>query len=188
MDDRVKAAAQGALRRLGTGSLGAAVSQALPQSGRGALRLGTLTLAQLSNLAYLQAEDPVVQQVLEALRSGRPVYLDRPAVERALDLPSYPPRMQEQFARWFSRISGYGIHLTGEAEPLRAATPAVTAPPAPPPPKAPAPPPATLAEAESPERQVLADILGQTCPSGSPCVLEPTKGCCGSGRCKSLGF
>jgi len=179
VEERVRAAAQGALRRLGSGSLSAAVRSVPGQ----AVRLDRLTLAQLSNLAYLQAEDPLVQEVMEAIRTGRPVHLDRPAVEAHLGLAAYPPRMQEQFARWFSRISGYGVHLTGAEAPSPAPgrpTPSSSVP-------VPLPV-ATPSCVESPEREVLADILGAACSSERPCVLEPGKGCCGSGRCKTLGF
>lgn len=179
MDERVNAAAQGALRRLNAGLSAIAVAG---QASKEALRLDRLTLAQLSSLAYLQAEEPVVQQVLDALRSGRPVYLDRPSVEKALVLSSFPPRIQEQFARWFSRIAGYGIQLTGETQPLSSSAAA------PAPSKAATAGPGHAQPVLPPERQVLADILGETCPAESPCVLEPKKSCCGSGRCKSLGF
>jgi len=179
VEERVRAVAQGALRRLGSGSLSDAVRQVPGE----ALRLERLTLAQLSNLAYLQAEDPLVQEVVEAIRTGRPVHLDRPSVEAHLGLTAYPPRMQEQFARWFSRISGYGIHLTGAqtppGAPAQRTTPAATTPAAPA---------GAGPAADSPEREVLADILGSACSSERPCVLEPGKGCCGSGRCKTLGF
>ena len=40
----------------------------------------------------------------------------------------------------------------------------------------------------TPDRQILSAILGDAVPESHPCWLEPDKACCGSGRCKSLGF
>jgi hypothetical protein len=137
------------------------------------------------------------------LKHGRPVFLDRPAVEARLGLEQYPPRVQEQFRRWFIRIAGYGVALTN------AEAPASTAPAvhrgfeaAPAPPAAGTAPPAPAPEAEasvaqpaartfslaSPDRQVLSQILGEAAPEPHPCVKEPGMACCGSGRCKTLGF
>ncbi|MCI4398559.1 MAG: hypothetical protein JHC34_06935 [Acidobacteria bacterium] len=196
MDERLKSVAQGALRILGARSPdavppnggGRACSNCGVTRSGGELRISSITLAQLSHLAYLQAGEPLVDEVIEALRAGRPVHLDRPAVEAALDLGSYPPRMQETFARWFVRISGFGVHLA----------------------QAPAPPPinregafaeaASLPAAESPvsgaaqaapafpEKAVLSEILGGACTPGAPCVLEPGKPCTGTGRCKEFGY
>ncbi len=171
----MRSVAEGALRLL---AAGAPAADAEPSCE---LLITRLTLSQLSRLAYLQAGEPVVDQVLEALRAGRAVHLDRPAVEAALGLGAYPPRMQEQFARWFVRIAGYGVHLAqGEA------TPAAPAVPAPVPAARTGP--VVAAAAMEPERAVLAEILGNACPADRPCLLEPSKACCGSGRCKALGF
>lgn len=179
MDERVKALARGALRRLENLPSGPAGPPPPPAAGGGeALCIASLTLPQLSRLAYLQAGDPLVDRVLEALRGGRPVYLDRPAVERSLGLAEYPPRVRERFARWFVRIAGLGVALVGQEE-------------APPLPEAPRPSPPTSAPAEAPptpDRQVLKEILGEALPEPHPCWLEPEKACCGSGRCKTLGF
>ena len=186
MDPRVETLAKGALRRLGVGpSAGPARPDASP------LELNRLTLPQLARLAYLQADDPLVAEVLEAMRRGRPVTMDRPAVEAALGLADYPARVREQFARWFSRISGYGVALRGsatEARPERGIPPepASTSEPA-----APSPPrfePAAAAEPASADRQVLSEILGGLSAEDHPCWIEPGKVCCGSGRCKTLGF
>ncbi len=178
MDERVKALAQGALRRLGSLPSGTATPPPKPSpGGDGALRLSSLTLPQLSRLAYLQAGDPLVDQVLTALKSGRPVYLDRPAVERALSLAEYPPRVREWFSRWFIRISGLGVALVGQEEaPLPEASRPAPSPPLP------------SGTSLTPDRQVLREILGEAVPEPHPCWLEPGKACCGSGRCKTLGF
>lgn len=178
MDERVKALAQGALRRLGALPSGTAPPPPPPApGGDGALRLSSLTLAELSRLAYLQAGDPLVDRVLTALREGRAVYLDRPAVERALSLAEYPPRVKEWFSRWFVRISGLGVALVGQEE---ASPGGASSPPAPPPPPS--------GTSLTPDRQVLREILGEAVPEPHPCWLEPGKACCGSGRCKTLGF
>lgn len=209
MDERVKALALRALHRLG--STPAPSPPSPPRGGASpeeALRLSSLTLAQLSRLAYLQAGDPLVDRVLTALRSGRPVYLDRPAVERSLGLSEYPPRVREWFSRWFIRIAGLGIALVGrEEEPApsaargerkfaaedgryfaaeggratRGGAPAPRKPEA-----APAEP--SESSGLTPDRQVLREILGEVAPEPHPCWLEPQKACCGSGRCKTLGF
>ncbi len=176
MDPRVSEIAKGALRRLGT-----PVEQGggtLPEE----LRIGALSLPQLSRLAYLQAGDPLVDQVLAMLRAGRPVFLDRPAVEAKLRMAEYPPRVQEQFARWFTRISGYGVALTSGSSTPETSASARELPPA-----------AGSAPVQSltllsPESQVLSEILGEAVPEPHPCYLEPDKACCGSGRCKTLGF
>jgi hypothetical protein len=186
--DRVSSIAQRALQRLGAPAPTAGSSAALPRE----VRLRELDMPQLARLVYLQAGDPVVDRVLAMLKAGRPVYLDRPAVESALGLADYPPRLQEQFNRWFSRLAGYGIHLTAEAaSPL----PVVSQPPrapvaaAPPPPRPlPAAAPATAAIVGRPDQQIFAEILGDAVPEPHPCVKEPGKACCGSGRCKTLGF
>lgn len=154
----------------------------------GELRISSITLGQLSHLAYLQAGEPLVDEVIEALRTGRPVHLDRPAVEGALKLESYPPRMQETFARWFVRISGFGVHLTQAQAPPPinrdgAAVEAALRPAA----QGPATGVAQSALA-FPEKAVLSEILGGACTSGAPCVLEPGKPCTGTGRCKEFGY
>lgn len=186
MNPRVSEIAKGALRRLGT-----PVEQGggtLPEE----LRIGALSLPQLSRLAYLQAGDPLVDQVLAMLRAGRPVFLDRPAVEAKLRMAEYPPRVQEQFARWFTRISGYGVALTSGSSTPETSASARELPPA----ASPAPQSAPAAGSTpvqsltllSPESQVLSEILGEAVPEPHPCYLEPDKACCGSGRCKTLGF
>lgn len=179
MDERVKALARGALRRLAPLPSNPAPPPAPPASPvEGPLRIASLTLAQLSRLAYLQAGDPLVDRILEALKDGRPVYLDRPAVERALGLAQYPPRVREWFSRWFIRIAGLGVALVGQEE----AAPLPEAP-------RPSPPPGSSSEAPpTPDRQILREILGEAAPEPHPCWLEPQKACCGSGRCKTLGF
>ncbi len=185
MDDRLKSVAQGALRLLGEEpAIGRAahspsVSPPAGAESEGSLFISSLTLAQLSRLAYLQAGDPLVDQVIEALRSGRPVHMDRPAVEALLELGQYPPRMRETFARWFVRISGFGVHLA------QAGKAAVEAPPPAGESHAGAVVSATL---PSPEKQVLTDILGGACTSGGRCILEPGKPCTGTGRCKEFGY
>jgi hypothetical protein len=199
VDARVRQIAKAALEKLG-----APPEHAGPLPGE--LRLSSLTLPQLSRLAYLQAEDPLVEQVLAMLKHGRPVFLDRPAVEARLGLEQYPPRVQEQFRRWFVRIAGYGVALTNAeapASPAPAAHRGFEAAPAPPAPATPgtaSPAPAPEAEAPgkgpaartlslaSPDRQVLSQILGEAAPEPHPCVKEPGMACCGSGRCKTLGF
>ncbi|MFZ5983003.1 MAG: hypothetical protein ACOYXN_01425 [Acidobacteriota bacterium] len=190
MDGAVKDLAAGALRRLSE----ARVAPAAPGSGRlpAELRITKLSLAELSRLAYLQAGDPLVDQVLAMLQAGRPVFLDRPAVERVLGLSSYPPRLQEQFARWFIRISGMGVALVGEdagggpsTTPAEEnATAAISAPdPDPAAPQAP-----RTEVLSTPDRQILREILGEAEPEAHACWIEPGKACCGSGRCKTLGF
>ncbi len=179
MDARLTEVARTVLRKLES-----------PQSGLPAeLRIGAVSLAQLSRLAYLQAGDPLVEQVLAMLREGRPVYMDRPAVEASLGLAAYPPRLQEQFARWFVRISGYGIALTGRPE-AQAPSPAsaVPASPLPSPPAAPPVPEVRVLPVVTPDRQIFSQILGDAVPEPHACVKEPGKACCGSGRCKTLGF
>jgi hypothetical protein len=146
-----------------------------------------VSLIQLSRLAYLQAGDPLVDQVLAMLKAGHPVFLDRSAAEASIRLSEYPPRVQEQFQRWFVRIAGYGIALAGTEDTGRSPScqpPAI---------QAPKPPPARPLEATrvptlTPDRQILSEILGNAVPESHPCWLEPRKGCCGSGRCKQLGF
>jgi hypothetical protein len=186
--DRVSSIAQRALQRLGSPA---------PSAGGGALprevRLGRLDMPQLARLVYLQAGDPVVDQVLAMLKAGRPVTMDRPAIEASLGMADYPPRLQEQFNRWFSRLAGYGIHLTAEVptSPLPAASPTPRAPAAPllPQPR-PIPPAAPVAVTVigRPDQQIFAEILGEAVAEPHPCVKEPGKACCGSGRCKTLGF
>ena len=185
MDPRVSEIAKGALKRLGTPA----------EQGTGALpaelRIGAISLPQLSRLAYLQAGDPLVDQVLAMLRAGRPVFLDRPAVEAKLGMTEYPPRVQEQFARWFIRISGYGVALTGgsAAQDAPAAARPIPPPESPVRRSAPAgPPPVTSLTLLRPDGQILSEILGEAVPEPHPCYLEPGKACCGSGRCKTLGF
>jgi len=184
VDGRVDAIARLALQRLD--------APMRPSSGRtgplpAELRIGALPLAQLSRLVYLQAGDPLVDQALAMLKAGRPIFLDRAAIEVALGFADYPPRLQEQFNRWFSRLSGYGIALTGDPA-STADTPASPAslpmlPPAPIPPR-------SFASAVLPraEEQIFAEILGDAVPEPHPCVKEPGVMCCGSGRCKTLGF
>jgi hypothetical protein len=190
---RVESIARRAMERLGQvpapgGSSGPALSE---------LRIGSLTMAQLSRLVYLQAGDPLVDLVLSMLQSGRPVYLDRAGVEAALGLDRYPPRMLEQFNRWFSRLSGYGIALVGQdappaaprswadsAVPARGAGEAISNPFLPgAKPHSPAAP-----GSSCPEAQIFSEILGDAVPEPHPCVKEPGSPCCGSGRCKTLGY
>jgi hypothetical protein len=132
-----------------------------------------------------------VDQVLAMLRAGRPVFLDRPAVEASLGLGGYPPRVQEQFARWFIRISGYGVALTGGSAAHDAPAAALSMPPPESPVRrsAPAgPAPVTSLTLLRPDGQILSEILGEAVPEPHTCYLEPGKACCGSGRCKTLGF
>ncbi len=192
MDSAVKSLAAGALRRLSGPSAppddpGAPESAPLPAE----LRITRIGLAELSRLAYLQAGDPLVDQVLAMLRAGRPVFLDRPAVERAIGLSSYPPRLQEQFARWFIRISGTGVALVGEESERGSSLPSAERAPAQPPPDSPAPAASQAAPSRtlsSPDRQILREILGEAEPEPHACWIEPGKACDGSGRCKTLGF
>ncbi len=186
--DRVSSIAQRALQRLGSSAPAAASGGALPRE----VRLGKLDMPQLARLVYLQAGDAVVDQVLAMLKAGRPVYLDRPAIESSLGMADYPPRLQEQFNRWFSRLAGYGIHLTAQASapPLPAAPPA-TRPPAPAPVQvrpSPAAAPVTATVIGRPDQQLFSEILGDAVAEPHPCVKEPGRACCGSGRCKTLGF
>lgn len=177
MDRRVSDVAHGALRRL---SAAPAVPEAPGELPR-ELRIGSIGLPQLSRLAYLQAGDPLVDQVLAMLKAGRPVFLDRPAAETSIRASEYPPRVQEQFQKWFTRIASFGVALTGSASPPREA-PSLRVSPAPPAIEVKALPSLT------PDRQILSAILGDAVPESHPCWLEPDKACCGSGRCKSLGF
>jgi hypothetical protein len=182
VDPRVSEVAKGALRKLSEPA-GAEALPALPAE----LRIGSVNLVQLSRLAYLQAGDPLVDQVLAMLRAGRPVFLDRPASEASIRLSDYPPRVQEQFQRWFVRISHYGIALTGA--PVSARGSLLKAPLV----QSPAPSPIPRPEPKgvsvlTPERQILSEILGNPAPESHPCWLERKKACCGSGRCKTLGF
>jgi hypothetical protein len=182
VDPRVSEVAKGALRKLSE-PVGAEAFPAFPAE----LRIGPVSLVQLSRLAYLQAGDPLVDQVLTMLRAGRPVFLDRPAAEASIRLSDYPPRVQEQFQRWFVRISRYGIALTGAPAPARASLPNAPSDqtPAPSPIRPPQPKGVSVL---TPERQILSEILGNAAPESHPCWLEPKKACCGSGRCKTLGF
>lgn len=170
MDPRVSSIAEAAVRRMG--------APATPEAGR-ALRLDSLTLSQLSNLAALRADDPLVARVLEALRSGAPVLLDRPRTEADLDLGSYPQPLRAQFDRLFARIASLGVALAGEAAPPR---------PSPDKPAGASPSPVKAAT-DRPERQAFEVILGAVDPAPHPCFLEPDKACesC-SGRCRTLGF
>ena len=182
MDPRVSDVARGALRRLsephGTGT-----SRALPEE----LHIGAVSLVQLSRLAYLQAGDPLVDQVLETLKAGRPVYLDRAAAEASIHLSEYPPRVQEQFQRWFVRLSRYGIALTGtQAVPAAPSCEAPLSYTAGSPPAGPVT--VQAVSTVTPDRQILSQILGDVVPEPHPCWLEPRKACYGSGRCKQLGF
>ena len=196
MDEKLTTIAQGALRILGPAtpasrqpaSNDASCAHCGATGSVGELRLLAMSLAQLSHLAYLQAGDPLVDQVIEALRLGRPVHLDRPTVEDALGLKRYPPRMQETFARWFVRISGFGVHLT-QSPALKAAA-QMTASAAPPAPTSSAEQESSLSPVSmaSPEKTVLSDILGETCSSDHPCIMEPGRPCTGTGRCKEFGF
>ncbi len=184
MDGRVDAIARLALQRLD-----APMRHSSGRTGPlpAELRIGALPLAQLSRLVYLQAGDPLVDQVLAMLKAGRPVFLDRAAIETALGFTDYPPRLQEQFNRWFSRLSGYGIALTGSPAP-ETGTPAKpvslpSLPPAPPAPRR-----VSAGIVPRAEEQIFAEILGDAVPEPHPCVKEPGVMCCGSGRCKTLGF
>lgn len=170
MDPRVSVVAEAALRRMG----------GVPRPARGEpLRIEALTLAQLSDLAAPRPDDPLVAGVVEALRAGTPVLLDRARIEAALDLGGYPPRLREQFERWFARIASFGVALVGE-----------TAPSPPPPERTDGVPPSLArAPADHPERQVFEAILGTVDPASHPCFLDPGRICqsC-SGRCRTLGF
>lgn len=182
---RVEAIARRALERLGSPPFAAITAGAAPSG----LRITRIDMPQLVRLVYLQAGDPLVDQVLAALKEGGPVYLDRPAIETALGLAEYPPRLQEQFNRWFSRLAGYGIALVA-ARPsplLSACGEAMSAPPVSPVPHAPPPRPSGLTLAR-PEQAIFSEILGEAVPEPHPCVKEPGHACCGSGRCKTLGF
>lgn len=178
MDPRVTSIAEGALRRMG---------EPARRTPEGALRLGTPSLSQLSNLAALRLEDPVVARVVQALRDGTPVVLDRRRVESELHFESYPPRLREQFGRWFSRISAMGVALVGPDGPEAAG------PPPSPPSRDPLPPRAAqevpTAPPARPERRVFEAVLGAVDPVPRPCLLEPDKPCANcSGRCETLGF
>lgn len=147
-------------------------------------------MPQLVRLVYLQAGDPLVDQVLAALKAGRPVYMDRPAIETALDLAHYPPRLKEQFNRWFSRLAGYGIALVAERPspllPSASGKPpdsCAVSPAAPPPPARP-----SGSAPVRPEEAIFSEILGEAVPEPHPCVIDPSRVCCGSGQCKTLGF
>ena len=182
MEPRVSDVARGALKRLSEAA-GAEAFSALPAE----LRIGPVSLVQLSRLAYLQAGDPLVDQVLAMLKAGRPVCLDRSAAEASIRLSDYPPRVQEQFQRWFVRIAGYGIALTGATETGR--RPSCQAPSVQASEPSPASPSGTACVSTlTPDRQILSEILGNAVPESHPCWLEPKKACCGSGRCKQLGF
>ena len=164
-----------------------------PASSKG-LRIGTIEMPQLARLVYLQAGDPLVDEVLASLKTGRPVFLDRPAIEASLGFAAYPPRLQEQFNRWFSRLAGYGIALVGHS--ARAATPPHREtqerhlPPAEP--RQPTPPSLHPSPSSSsisrPEEAIFSEILGEAVAEAHPCVKEPGRSCCGSGRCKTLGY
>ena len=182
--DRVSSIAQRALERLGSSIPPAGARGALPRE----MRIGSVGMSQLARLVYLQAGDPLVDQVLAMLKAGRPVYMDRPALEASLDLAHYPPRLREQFNRWFSRLAGYGIALTGKS-PIPAPPDAAPVPRAEPP-KAQKPAAAQVAATviTRPEQEIFAEILGEALPEPHPCVKEPGRACCGSGRCKTLGF
>ena len=201
VDARVEAIARRALERLGTPS--SAPVQGACHPAR--LRIARIDMPQLVRLVYLQAGDPLVDQVLAALKGGCPVYMDRPAIETALGLAEYPPRLQEQFNRWFSRLAGYGIALVGQGTSQRdgfvgqAPSPASDLPVQySPRPEAAAPrdalvhsseaKPSPAASALVPERQIFSEILGEAVPEPHPCVKEPGRACYGSGRCKTLGF
>ena len=181
MDPRVSEVARGALQRLMSGDEAGVAPR--PDA---AFRIGPLSLIQLSRLAYLQAGDPLVDQVLDALKAGRPVVLDRTATEAAIRAHEYPPLVQEQFRRWFARLSEYGIAVGDSQTAPRGASAEAARPQASPPPS-PAPPVRGVA-ALTPDRQILSQILGEAVPEAHPCWLEPKKACCGSGRCKQLGF
>lgn len=177
MDRRVSEVAQGALRMLSGAPSAPEAPGALPRE----LKIGPISLPQLSRLAYLQAGDPLVDQVLATLKAGRPVFLDRPAAEASIRASEYPPRVQEQFRKWFTRVASFGVALTGSDSPPREAPPL---------PASPAPPACEVKTLPSltPDRQILSAILGDAVPEPHPCWLEPGKECCGSGRCKALGF
>jgi hypothetical protein len=155
----------------------------------GELRIEGIDMPQLVRLVYLQAGDPLVDRVLASLKAGLPVYLDRPAIETALGLAEYPPRLQEQFNRWFSRLAGYGIALVA-CHPAPPLSPARNEPG--PGPVSPVPlPPASLpcsATPTQPEQALFSEILGEAVPEPHPCVIDPSRDCCGSGRCKTLGY
>jgi len=178
MDDRVASIARGALQRLGN-------EPAPALSGPDPSTISSLTLEQFANLAMLRLEDPLVRRVVEDLRLGRPVTLDRGSVERDLGLGGYPPPLREQFQRWFGRLSALGILLVGAEPP----SPERPAPDAACEPEAGAPEPARPAPqpVSSPDRQVLREILGDEC-DGDSCLISPGSDCQDCGRCKTLGF
>jgi len=181
VDPRVEKIAKGALLRLSTETTPSAPAG---PSARDRIHLDRMTIEELRNLAGLHLEDPSVKRVVEALRAGIPVTLDREALEKFLGLQSYPPRLREQFARWFSRIAGYGVALVGEGS----LEPAPAAPPPAPVSTPPAPKPEASSAALTPDRLILAAILEDEICGEKPCVLEPGKICDGSGRCRTLGF
>jgi hypothetical protein len=150
------------------------------------LRIAGIDMPQLVRLVYLQAGDPLVDRVLASLKVGRPVYLDRPAIETALGLAEYPPRLQEQFNRWFSRLAGYGIALVAH-RPAPPLSPAQSAPG--PGPVSPVPlPAATHPSSAQPEQAIFSEILGEATPEPHPCIMDPSRQCSGSGQCKTLGY
>ncbi len=179
MDSRVRNIAGKALRRLEAEKRQDSPFKDLSSSRlHRYLMVGSLSLAQLARLADLRGGDPVVDEVISELKASRPVYLDRSTIEKGLRLREYPALAREELNRWFSRIADRGVTLTDaqDAPPSRSATESApyNAPPA--------------FQSTSPEREILCDILGEACPEGHPCLLEPGQPCCGSGRCKSLGF
>jgi hypothetical protein len=182
---RVEAIARRALERLGSAPSDAITAGAAPRD----LRIAHINMPQLVRLVYLQAGEPLVDQVLAALKAGRPVYMDRPAIEAALGLAEYPPRLQEQFNRWFSRLAGYGIALVADhpSPLLLASGGALSSRPVSPPPPGP-PPRSSGSTVARPEQAIFSEILGEAVPEPHPCVKEPGRACCGSGRCKTLGF
>jgi len=185
LEARVEAIARRALERLGTPPFGAVKASTPPTD----LHITRIGMPQLVRLVYLQAGDPLVDQVLAALKAGRPVYMDRPAIEDALDLAHYPPRLKEQFNRWFSRLSGYGIALVAaRPSPLPPTAGEVVGTPQDSP--APPVPPARLSGSTlaRPEQAIFSEILGEAVPEPHPCVIDPSRVCSGSGQCKTLGF
>jgi len=182
---RVAAIARRALERLEIPP-----SDVLPWGARSAeLRIAGIDMPQLVRLVYLQAGDPLVDRVLWSLKAGIPVFLDRPAIETALGLAEYPPRLQEQFNRWFSRLAGYGIALVAE-RPAPLLSPAGSESgtgPALSDPRPPGPRPSSATIAR-PEQAIFSEILGEAVPEPHACVIDPSQACCGSGRCKTLGY
>lgn len=181
MDERLEGIVRGALGKLG----GAALVPSAPVAGPAGMTIEQPTLGELSRLAYLQAGDPLVDRVLEALRSGASVTLDRACVEEALKFAEYPAAVREQFGRWFERIARLGVILAPENAPPPPASPA-EAPAADR--SAPAPGPLRVGMTPTADREVLFEILGDTFSGPRPCYREPGRTCSGCNSCRTLGY